>query len=308
MERVIVTGGTGLIGSRLVPMLSRQGYEVIVLTRNINRRIKPALRSVPNVQFLQWDGLSGAGWGHLIHSQTTIINLASQNIINWRWTKTHKRIVIDSRLTTARAVVHAVSQADEKPKAVLQASSVGYYGDRGELAIGETTTGGTTWYAEVCKLWEETSQPLEDVGVRRVLLRIGAVLERGDGLLPYVYLASRTSIRQLGDGKQWVPWVHNADVAGGLAHLVAHDDLTGIFNIVAPYPVTNRELLGDVAKTIHWNAHVPVPTQINQWVFGEMASLFLSSQRVYASRLPGSGYTFRYPELLPALNDLRKGV
>jgi uncharacterized protein (TIGR01777 family) len=307
MERVIVTGGTGLIGSRLVPMLSRQGYEVVVLTRNINRRIKPALQNVPNVQFIQWDGLSGAGWSHLINAETTIINLASENIFNWYWTKTHKRIVVDSRITTVRAIIYAIHQAESKPKAVLQASSTGYYGDRGELAIGEATTGGNTWYAEVCKLWEQTSEPLDNLGIRRVVLRIGGVLERRDGILPYAYLASRLSIRQLGDGKQWFSWIHNADVAGSMTHLITNEGLSGTFNLVAPYPVTNREFMGDVATAINWSTTIPIPKAINQWVFGEMASLFLNSQRVYTTALLDSGYTFRHPELLPALKDLQKG-
>lgn len=308
MERVIVTGGTGLIGSRLVPMLSRQGYEVVILTRNINRRIRPALRNVPNVQFIQWDGLSGAGWGQLIDSHTTIINLASENVINWRWTKTHKRIVVDSRITTVRAVLHAIRQAKHKPKALLQASSTSYYGDRGEMALGEMTSGGSDWYAEVCQLWEQTAESLDDLGVRRVMLRIGHVIERGDGFLPYAYLAARGSIRQMGNGKQWMPWIHNADVAGSIIHLIQRDDASGVFNIVAPYPVTNREFMEGVAKTINWSALLPLPTLINQWLFGEMASLFLNSQRVYTTRLLDSGYAFEYPELLPALKDLHKGV
>lgn len=308
MERVIVAGGTGLIGGRLVPTLARRGYQVVVLTRNINRAIKPALRNAPNVQLIQWDGLSGAGWAHLIEPDTTIINLAAHNIINWRWTKTHKRIVVDSRITTARAILHAIRTADHHPKAVLQASSIGYYGDRGELAMGEQTAGGSDWYAEVCKLWEQTSQPLDALGIRRVILRIGGVLERRDGLFPLACLAARASVRQFGDGKQWFSWVHNADVAGSIAHLIGRDDLAGAFNLVAPYPVTNRELMAGIAKTINWGAILPMPTALNRWVFGEMASLFLNSQRVYTTALLNNGYVFQHPELEPALKDLIKGV
>jgi uncharacterized protein (TIGR01777 family) len=308
MERVIVTGGTGLVGSRLVPMLSRQGYQVVVLTRNINRKIKPALRNVPNVQFIQWDGLSGAGWGHLIEPDTTIINLACQNIINWRWTKTHKRIVVDSRIASTRAIVHAIRNAEQRPKAVLQASSIGYYGDRGELAIGEMTSGGKTWYAEVCKLWEQTSQSLDELGVRRVVLRIGTVLERGHGILPFACLATRTSIYQFGNGKQWLSWIHNADVAGSITHLINQDNLSGNFNLVAPYPVTNREFMTEIAKMLNWGTLFPLPKTLNHWVFGEMASLFLHSQRVYTTALLDSGYVFQHPEVEHALKDLIKGV
>ncbi len=304
MTRVIITGGTGLIGRRLVPLLSRNGYEVYVLTRNPLRR-REALRHLPpNVHLHAWDALTPEGWSHLINADTVIINLAGQNVAHWRWTATHRRVVLQSRLDATRAVVQAVAAAPQKPRAVHQASAVGYYGTRGELAIGEITTPGTGWRAEVCKLWEAESDPLEALGVRRVLLRIGIVLERGGGALPAMALGVRMMGGQLGDGRQWVPWIHNADVADAILHLITHEDIHGGVNVVAPYPATNREFMAALGRVWGWPSFVPVPAWALHFALGEMATSVLDSQRVYAPILTESGYQFRFPQIDEALRDL----
>lgn len=303
MTRVIITGGTGLIGRRLVRYLARQGYEVIVLTRNAGRHANAAPQ-LPGLRFVQWDSLTPQGWGHLIDAESVIINLAGENVANWRWTLTHKRIVLRSRVDATRAVVQAIAEAPHKPKALLQASAVGYYGDRGQMAIGEITTAGEGWRAEVCKIWEAESAPVESYGVRRALLRIGVVLERGGGALPALALGARFMAGRLGDGEQWVPWVHNADVTGALHHILRDEAISGAVNIVAPYPATNRDLLRAIGAAWRWPTFIPVPAFALRVALGEMASTVLDSQRIYPPLLLESGYQFLFPQASDAARDL----
>lgn len=301
MTRVIITGGTGLIGRRLVPALNAAGHESIVLSRNIQNR-EGASRA--GAKLVQWDALTGEGWSQLIDADTVIINLAGENLANWRWTLTHKRIVLRSRLDAVRAVVDGIRRAGHKPNAVLQASAVGYYGARGELSMGEITSPGDGWRAEVAKLWEAESDAIEAEGVRRVLLRVGVVLDPHGGALPVYSRGGWLMAGRLGDGQQWMPWVHHADVVGAMRFLLDHDDIHGAVNIVAPYPVTNAEFLRALGKARRWPAWIPVPAGMLRATLGEMATMALDSQRVYPPLLLNAGYTFQFPQIDGALRDL----
>jgi uncharacterized protein len=301
--RVIITGGTGLIGRLLVADLVQDGHEVIVLTRNVQDKHDVF---APAVRLVQWDALSPEGWGHLITSDTAIINLAGENVANWRWTLTHRRIVLQSRLAAGRAVTQAIAQAEEKPAVLLQASAVGYYGSRGDLSLGEITTPGTGWRAEVCKLWEAETDPVLTQGVRRVLLRIGIVIDPAGGALPPMVLGTTFMGRRLGDGKQWVPWIHNADVSGAIRFLMTAESLDGPVNICAPYPVTNADLMASIGRVRRWPTLIPVPAFALWLALGEMATSVLDSQRVYPSVLQSAGYDFQFPQITPALRALLK--
>jgi hypothetical protein len=251
-----------------------------------------------------WDALTSAGWGDLINGDTVIVNLAGENVANWRWTRTHRRIVLQSRLDTSRAVCTAIEKATEKPRALLQASAVGFYGSRGSMAIGEITPPGDGWRAEVCKLWEAETDPVEAMGVRRVLLRIGIVLDPRGGALPPLLLAHRLLGSRLGSGEQWIPWVHNADVATAITALIAADDDAGPVNIVAPTPVTNAGFMRALARVRRWPALIPVPGWALWLALGEMATSVLDSQRVYPAALQAAGFDFAYPQVDDALRDL----
>ncbi|MFW5748517.1 MAG: TIGR01777 family oxidoreductase [Chloroflexota bacterium] len=303
--RVIITGGTGLIGRQLAPRLIREGHEVVILSRSpesYERRFPEALR--PHLILRPWNAMNADGWGDLINKDTVIINLAGENVANWRWTLTHRRIVLQSRLDTSRAVSTAIATAPEKPRALLQASAVGYYGSRGSMAIGEITTPGDGWRAEVCKLWEAETETVSAVGVRRVLLRIGIVLDQSGGALPPLLLAARMMGSRLGSGQQWVPWVHNADITNAIVFLINNSAVDGPVNIVAPAPVTNAELLRTIGRVHRWPNLIPVPATALKLVLGEMATTVLDSQRIYPSRLLDCGFTFQHSHLEPALRDL----
>lgn len=300
--RVIITGGTGLIGRALIQRLLTSGdHDVVVLTRDPSRYVG---RFPQRVTLQIWDALSPQGWGHLVDANTVIVNLAGENVANWRWTLTHRRIVLQSRVDTTRAVVQAIQDAPDKPRALLQASAVGYYGSRGNMAIGEITTAGDGWRADVCKQWEHESAPVDALGVRRVILRIGVVIDPEGGALPSLSLANRFMASRIGDGGQWVPWIHNDDVAGAILHLMMNETINGPVNVVAPEPVTNAEFMRTIARVRRWPALIPVPAWPLWLALGEMATAVLDSQRIYAPCLVDSGYDFAYPSLDGALRDL----
>lgn len=299
--RVIITGGTGSVGVPLSNQLATAGHDVIVLSRNP----KNAPGTLNNsVQVHQWDAKTGDGWGQLIDDNTAIINLAGKNPANWRWTSEHKLQVINSRSHAAKAVIDACTHSSQKPTALLQASAVGFYGDTGQQEIREDAPAGETWRAKVCFEWENHLQPVEAMGVRVAYLRIGIVLDPNGGALPPFILAGHLMGRQLGNGQQWIPWIHNEDVSGAIQYLMEHDHLKGVFNVSSPNPVQNREFLKTITQVLSRPSVFPVPAFALKIAMGEMSKTVLDSQRIIPQRLMDSGYEFQHPELESALRDL----
>ncbi|MDZ4770054.1 MAG: TIGR01777 family oxidoreductase [Chloroflexota bacterium] len=294
--RVIVLGGTGLIGHRLSYWLVRERHEVIVLSRNSQAKKMP-----PNVQGARWDGYSPFGWGHLIDEQTVIVNMAGHNPANWRWTDAHKNRVLMSRLDTTQAVAEAVAAAKRKPYLVVQASAVGYYGDHGESDITEATASGEGFRSDVCVEWEEAAERIQ---ARTAILRIGVVLSRAGGFLPPLQTAARLTLRALGSGAQWVPWVHVDDVAHAISFLISQPDSGGVYNLTAPYPVTNYEFMATLAEVMGTARLLPAPASILRLALGEQAGVVLDSQKVLSNRMIEAGYKFKFPTLEVALDNL----
>lgn len=299
--RVIITGGTGSVGVPLSNTLQSAGHEVVVLSRNPNRATDKLDKAV---QVRQWDAKTGEGWYDLITSDTAIINLAGKNPANWRWTDVHKQQVMDSRMNAAQAVIDACERATEKPSVLLQASAVGYYGDTGQPEIREDAPAGDTWRAQVCVQWEAGLSPVEAMGVRVIYLRIGIVLDPTGGALPPFILAGHLMGRQLGNGQQWIPWIHNDDVSGAIRYLMENELLEGVFNICAPTPVQNHDFLKTITGVLSRPSIFPVPAIALKIAMGEMANTVLDSQRILPQGLLDSGYPFHYPTLEPALRDL----
>jgi hypothetical protein len=304
--RVVITGGTGLIGSALARHLGAAGYDAVVLTRNLGK-VGPL---PPGVRAEQWDGTTGKSWSHLLDGETTIVHLAGEGIADGRWSEDRKRRIRDSRIVSGKAVLEAIRSASVKPRALLQSSAVGYYGPRGDDEIVEGQPPGKGFLADVSIDWEASTAESESLGVRRVLLRTGVVLAREGGALPRMALPFRMMAgAPLGSGRQWLPWIHIADEVGAIRFLMERDDAHGPFNLTAPKPVTNREL-GDVLGRVLGRPSplqalgLGVPEPVFRVMLGEMADAVLHSQRVLPSRLLHLGYTFRYPDLDSALRDL----
>ncbi len=301
--RVLVTGGTGLIGRALVADLARDAHEVVVLSRNPVRA--PALPSGVEVQ--PWDAHSTTGWGPLVNGIDVIVNLAGENISAGRWTAERKARIMQSRIEAGHALVEAISVAKHKPRALLQASAAGYYGPHGEEALGEASPPGTDWLSRVAVEWEATTRPVEAVGVRHVLLRTGIVLTLDGGALPKMALPFRFFVGgPVGNGQQGFPWIHLADEVAAIRFLIDREDARGPFNLTAPQMQTNAEFSRALGCAMHRPAWLPVPGFALRWLFGEMATVLLTGQHALPIKLQQMGFTFRFPTLDAALSDIFK--
>ena len=306
--RVVITGGSGLIGRALAKHLGSAGHDAVVLTRSMSK----VGQLPPGVRAQEWDGLSSKGWAHLLDEDAAIVHLAGEGIADGRWTEDRKRRIRESRVASGKAVAEAIREASRKPRALLQGSAVGYYGPRGDDEILEGQPPGQGFLADICVDWEASTSEAEALGVRRVLLRTGVVLAREGGALPRMALPFKMMAgAPLGSGRQWLPWIHIADEVGAIRFLLERDDAQGPFNLTAPKPVTNREL-GDVLGRVLRRPSplqalgLGVPSSVFRAMLGEMADAVLDSQRVLPARLLQLGYLFRFPDLDSALRDLFK--
>jgi uncharacterized protein (TIGR01777 family) len=305
--RVLITGGSGLIGRAVAAPLAAAGHEVIVLSRDPAR-----VGGLPaGARAAGWDGLTPAGWGDLLDRDTAVLNLAGEGIATGRWNAERKRRIRASRLDAGRAVLEAVRRAaaaGRAPAVVLQASGIGYYGECGDQEVGEDRPAGGDFLAEVSIAWEAASAEVEALGVRRVVLRTGIVLDRRGGALPKMLPPFRLGIGgPLGSGRQWFPWIHIADEVGSILFLLADASARGPFNLCAPQPVTQRAFARALGRQLHRLAVLPVPAPALRLALGEMAGALLRSQRALPRRLQAAGYVFRFPELSGALADLLGG-
>ncbi len=306
--RILITGGTGLIGSALAAELAQAGHEVIVLSRNPDRA-----GDLPvGVRAERWDGRTAQGWAHLADGAGAIVNLAGASIagegfLPSRWTPERKRLILQSRLDAGRAVVEAVQQAARKPAVVIQSSGIGIYGFAGDRVLDESAPAGSDWLAQVAVQWELATAPVEAMGVRRAVIRTAVVLSRKGGVLPLMLLPFRLFVGgPIGGGKQYVPWIHIADEVGAIRFLIEHPDARGPFNLVAPEVMTNAEVSRVIARVLRRPSWLPLPAFIMRLMFGEVATLLLEGQRAVPERLRELGYAFRFPTLEGALRDLTR--
>lgn len=297
--RVLIPGGTGFLGRALAGRLQEAGYEVIVLSRQPERARLP-----PGVQAVRWDGRTAAGWASLADGAFAIINLAGESI-GQRWTEAVKRRIRESRLQASQAVVEAIAAASTKPQVLLQSSAVGYYGPRGDEQLTEEDPPGTDFLARLAVEWEASTQPVEAMGVRRVILRTGVVLERDGGALAQMLLPFRLFLGgPLGDGRQGFSWIHRADWVEAVKFLMEHPEARGPYNLTAPQPVRNAEFARILGRVLGRPSWLPVPAFALRLAFGEGADFLLTGQFVRPRRLLEAGFRFRYPDLESALRAI----
>ena len=300
-KRVLITGGTGLIGRALSASIAADGYEVIVLSRNPER----AIGLPPGVCAERWDARSAVGWGVLADGAYAVVNLAGEGISAGRWTPERKRRILESRLNAGRAVVEAIEAAKARPLVLIQASGVGYYGPCGEEDVPESAPAGRDYLARLAVEWESSTAGVEALGVRRVIVRTGIVLSKNGGALPRMMLPFRFFIGgRLGSGRQWLPWIHIADEVGAIRFLLENEKARGAFNLGAPNPVTNADFSRWVGRQMGRPAVVPTPGFLLRVAFGEMAGMLLTGQRAVPRHLTQMGYAFRFAEAVAALRDI----
>lgn len=298
--RVVITGGTGLIGTALARELAEGGHEVVVLTRDPAR----ATGLPAGVTAARWDGRTADGWGHLV-AGAGIVHLAGESIAAGRWTAERKRRIRASRVESGAAVVAAIRGATPRPAVLVQGSAVGYYGPRGDEPVDESAPPGNDFLAQVCVDWEASTAEAEPLGVRRAVARTGVVLARQGGALPKMLLPFRLFAGgPVGSGRQQLPWIQLADEVGAIRFLLERADARGPFNLTAPEPVSNRELARIAGRVLGRPAFFPTPAPLLRLALGEMADILLTGQRAIPKRLLELGYRFRFPTLEPALRDL----
>lgn len=300
--RVIITGGTGLIGSALAASLAKDGHEVILLSRSPQRR----QGAVPKgVRLEQWDGKTAAGWGTLADGAGAVVNLAGENIGGGRWSEPRKQALLQSRLDAGAAVTETVLAARNKPGVVLQASGVDYYGVHGEEKLDESAPAGSGFLSRLSVKWEDSTREVENLGVRRVVHRNGVVLSLSGGALPRLLLPFRFFVGgTLGSGRQWLSWVHMPDQVRALRWFIDNSEASGVYNLSAPEPLQYGELAKIIGRVMRRPPFFPVPAFALRLLLGEMASTVLGGQRVVPERLLREGFQFQYPGIEAALRDL----
>lgn len=299
--RVIITGGTGLIGRALVHHLARQSYEIIVLSRHPERAAQMfSQQGLPDIQTVGWDATSAQGWGKFITGESAIVNLAGATPAHWRWTRAYRRRILESRLRTGQVVIQAMKRYGP-PAVLVQASASGYYGDRGQEVLTEASLPGRGFRAKVCQEWEASTA---QAPTRRCIIRTGLVLDTHVGAFPPLLLFARLLGSQVGNGKQWIPWIHRVDVARAIQFLLEQPCLSGPFNLCAPEAVSNREFLRAVQRVLKRPSLFPLPAFVLRTLLGELATVMLDSQHFVPQRLMEASFQFVYPQLDQALRDL----
>ena len=299
--KVIVSGGSGLIGRALVESLAADGHQATVLSRSPER-----LRELPEgVTAAGWDARSAEALTPLIAGADAVVHLAGAGIADGRWSDERKRRIRDSRVHSSAAMAAAIKAAEPRPSVFLQGSAVGFYGPRGDETLTEDSAPGDDFLARVCLEWEAASAAVEELGVRRAALRTGVVLAREGGALPKMLLPFKLFAGgPAGSGRQYMPWIHIADEVGAIRFLLESPEGRGPFNLTAPEPLTNKEFSRVLGRVLGRPSFMPAPAFALRLALGEMSKILLEGQRALPRRLEQAGYRFKYPSLEEALTAL----
>lgn len=302
--RVVITGGTGLIGRALTDELLQHNHAVTVLTRDAQRG-NPSLPD--NVQLVEWDAESAEGWMEAAEAADAIVNLAGEGIADGRWTEERKQRIRQSRLNAGKAVTEAVKAASSKPKVVIQASGIDYYGSQGDTILTEEHGPGKGFLPSVCVDWELSTVGVEALGVRRAIIRTGIVLSTAGGAFPKILLPYKLFAGgPMGSGRQWWPWIHIEDEVRAIRFLIETESAAGAFNLVAPEPLENKDFAQRLGSVMSRPAFVPAPTPALQLALGDMSDVLLHSHRAEPAALLEAGFTFSFPTAKAAFEDLLK--
>lgn len=295
--RILVTGGTGLIGRRLCAVLLQQGHSVIVLSRQAHSRVRQLCGRVT-----VWNALDQ--WPQ-VPAIDAVINLAGEPIVDRRWSPAQKQRLLDSRIALTQQLVDRMRQSARPPSVLLSGSAIGWYGDRAIPALDESIPAATDFAARLCRDWEQAALQATAFGTRVCLLRTGLVLDARGGLLSQLLPTARLGLGAvLGSGSQWMSWIHIEDHVRALLHLLADTRAAGPFNLTAPEPVSQRQFAQTLAQTLKRPALLRVPAWPLRMLLGERASLVLGGQHVLPRALLDHGFRFRHTQLQTALADL----
>jgi hypothetical protein len=295
MDRILVSGVSGPIGTALLASFEPQSPHIVRLVRG----------SVSNAAQVSWDPLAPIS-PTAVSGFDAVVHLAGESIVG-RWTNEKKSAIRDSRVQGTRHLAAALAQSEAKPRVLVCASAVGFYGNRGDELLGEESPSGLGFLPEVCREWEIASRIAAEAGIRTVNIRIGLVLSAQGGALGNMLKPFKLGLGgRIGSGRQWWSWIHVDDIVGGIQHAIRTESLSGAVNLVAPNPVRNAEFTKVLASVLGRPAFFPVPEFALRLAFGKMAAeeLLLASARVEPGKLLASGYGFRFRDLRAALENL----
>jgi len=299
-QRVVLAGGSGFLGTRLAEELTARNYDVVILTR------KPRQSSGP-VRERPWDGQTLAEWATELDGATAVVNLAGRSV-NCRYTPENRRDINESRVQSTNVIGAAIARCALPPPVWVQASSLALYGDAGERVCDESAQPGEGFPVETCLLWERAFNDAVTPRTRKVALRIGFALDAGRGALSTLERLVRCFLGgTVGNGRQYISWIHWRDLNAMFLWAIERNDLTGIFNATAPNPVTNAEFMRELRRVLHrpWTPPAPAPlVHIGSWLMRTEASLALTGRRCAPRRFLASGFPFAFNELRPALAEI----
>lgn len=296
MKGIVIAGGGGFIGANLSRSLTALGYSVFILTR-VPQGEKSAENSNSPIRRIFWDGKNPGPWLETLDGASALINLSGESISAGRWNGERKKRILSSRLNPVHVLAQGMKGLKNPPGIWLQASATGFYGDRGEEILDESSLPGTGFLSEVVQQWESAALSCENPGLRRVMLRFGVVLAPEAGAFPRMQAPFRFFLGgPLGNGEQWLSWIHIRDLCAAIAFLLEDNSKSGIYNLTAPDPVQSNTLAKTLGKIMGRPSWLRVPGFVLKMMLGEMAEeLLLSGCRVLPRRLLAEGFQFAYP-------------
>lgn len=298
--KVAITGATGFVGRRLVEQLQAKGHQPLILTRNT----ASASRTFPNLEIVAYTPTESGSWQEAIAGCDAVVHLAGEPIAESRWTPKHKQEILDSRKLSTQKIVEAIAKANPKPRVLVNASAIGYYGTSETATFDENSPSGNDFLSEVCRNWETEAQKIKYADVRLVILRFGIILGNGGALTKMIPPFQLFAGGPLGTGNQWFSWIHRDDLVNLIIESLTRNDMEGVFNATAPNPVRMSEFCQVLGETLNRPSWLPVPSFALEALLGEGAKVVLEGQEVLPKRTISSGFNYQYPKLKEALAEI----
>ena len=300
--RVIVAGATGFIGKELIKQLDKKGHEIVVLTRNVDS----ARFNIPvHCEVVTWSPELSSIPSSTLKGADAVINLAGEGIADGRWSNERKNKIIQSRVISTRQLIKAMTYMNDKPEVFVSASAIGFYGDRGDELLNESSSNGEGFLSQVCRSWEEEINKATALRIRTVALRIGRVLGHDGGALEKMLPPFQLGVGgKLGSGSQWMSWIHIEDLVNMMVYAVENSSVNGEYNAVSPTPVKNMEFTKTLGQVLKRPTIFPVPKIILKIALGELSELLLGSQKVDSKKICDTGFKFQFPGLEQALKEI----